>query len=204
MGLLAGMPGVAKAAVVDLDFVVTGLSFTSTPTGVPPQSVAGTVTVDSLDVNGSPYSGSVSGSLSFSGKTISPSFPNIGFYSFSTASDGITFDADVGGYTVSFTGGLTTAGQVTINSPTGYNNAEGFFTGTLTIPDPLAAQWDVGPSSTSPGSFYSYAVTSGASGGHVAFDVNSVPEPSALLLLVPGLGLIGIKKRSRDSLKNTA
>jgi hypothetical protein len=195
MGLLAGMPGVAKADIVDLDFAVTGLSFTSIPTGVP-QSVAGTVTVGSLDVNGSPYSGSVNGSLLFSGTTTSS--PSTGVYNFSTASDGITLSADVGGSTVSFTGGLTSAGagQVTTISP--LSIAAGPFTGTLTIPDSLAAQWSVGPSSTSYGSFYSYDVTGVAAGGDVTFDVSSVssvPLPSALLLLAPGLGLLGMRKR---------
>ncbi len=204
--LVAAAPGMAGAVTVNLQFGEDALSFTAVPQAGSSGSLAGQIGVDSLTVDGSSYSGSVSGTLSFSG--VATNYVNgAGFqmYSFSTGANGMTFNATVyrNGLpcALSFTGGLVSAGLYETTSAPSAVVVTGPFSGSLTISSVLAALWDVGTTSGGYGGVYSYQANGILQDGSVltiAVDPNPVPAPPTLLLFAAGLfGLMGIRKRSK-------
>ena len=206
LALVAAAPGMAGAAMIDLQFGENGLSFTAAPQGGQNGSLAGQITVSGLTVDGNSYGGPVSGALSFSGTATN--FINaagLQMYSLSTAANGITFNATVHSnglpYTLFFIGGLTSAGLYETNSAPAAVVVTGPFSGTLTIPSVLAALWNVGTTSRAYGGLYSYQANGVLQiGSVVTFDLEPtpIPVPSALLLFAVGLlGLIGIRKSSK-------
>ena len=126
-------------------------------------------------------------------------------YNFSTAANGIRFNATIHSnghpYIASFSGGLTSAGLYESTSAPSIVILTGPFTGTLTVSPELATLWGMGTTSQTYGGLYSYEIGGALQNGSVVtfdLDPKPVPIPSSLVLLAAGFfGLIGMRKRSR-------